>query len=203
MRVLRASSIEEYAAWYLQRDRRKHRDQPAGDPGDPGDPAEAMRRGHPGKMRNWFSNDTRWHIVSLDTASDVANLVFLECKWTKLEGLVVKDGKNYRILGRVVENAITRNYLARPSAKRHKDYYDQLATGSLRIEGDERVAICSAEESEIRSNPAAKYYLLDGVGRCLPYMILVAEHRREFAPIEAFRAVRNSPVQISLTSAAR
>lgn len=187
MRVVRASSIEEYAHWYLQRDRRKHPDVIADDAGDP---VELMRRHHPGKMRDWFSNATRWHIVSIDIASDFANLVFLECKWTKLEGLVMPGGRNYRLLGRVTENAIAGNYLARPSANRHKDYYDKLATGSLRIEGEDRVAICSAEESEIHSNPDARYYLLDGVGRCLPYMILVAEHAQEFAPMEAFCATR-------------
>jgi hypothetical protein len=187
MHIVGASSIEEYARWYLQRNRRKHPDAPADEAGDP---VEVMRRKHPGKMRDWFSDATRWNILSLDTVSDLANLVFLECKWTKLEGLVVPDGENYRILGRVVKNAIAGNYLARPSATKHKDYYDKLAAGSLRLEGENRVAICSAEESEIRSNPIAQYYLLDGVGRCLPYMILVAERMQEFAPIEAFCAAR-------------
>jgi hypothetical protein len=61
-------------------------------------------------------------------------------------------------------------YLARPSAHKHQAYYDKLANGALRIEGEDRIAICSAEESEIRSNPAATYYLLDGVGlTCLDY----------------------------------
>jgi hypothetical protein len=170
---LRASSIEEYSRWYLQRDRRKHPDPNADDAGDP---VKMMGQDHPGKMRDWFSNATRWCIASLDTASDLANLVFLESEWTKREGLVIPDGKNYRLLGRVVENAISENYLARPSANKHKDYYDKLGNGSLRIEGEDRVAICSAEESELHSNPDAQYYLLDGVGRCLSYMILVAEH---------------------------
>jgi hypothetical protein len=185
MRVLRASSIEEYARWYLRRDRRKR---PGAIAADSGDPVEVMRRDHRCKMRDWFSNATQWHIVLLDTASDVANLVFLESDWTKRERLVIPDGENFRLLGRVVENAIAGNYLARPAALKHKDYYEKLATDSLRIEGEDRVAICSAEESEIRSNPRAQFYLLDGVGRCLPYMILVAEHMREFAPIEAFCA---------------
>jgi len=132
MRVVRASSIEEYARWYLQRDRRKHLDSIADDSGDP---VEVMRRAHRGKMRDWFSDTTRWYVVSLDSVSDLGNLVFLECDYTKSEGLVVRDGKNYRLLGRVAENAIAGNYLARPSAARHKDYYDKLANGSLRLEG--------------------------------------------------------------------
>jgi hypothetical protein len=187
MRIVRPSSIEEYARWYLQRERRKG-GLPIAD--DPDDRVGMMRRDHMGKMRPWFSDSTRWHIVSLDTIDDLANLVFLECDWTKTEGLVIPDGNDYRLLRRVTANAIAGNYLARPSAAKHKAYYDKLKTGSLRIEDENRVAICSAESSEINSNPSAQYYLLDGVGRCLPYMILVAEQAREFAPIEAFRAER-------------
>ena len=149
-----------------------------------------MWRHHPEKMRHWFNAATRWSIVSLDTLSDLQNLVFLECGWTKEEGLVIPDGSNYRLLERVARNAIAGHYLTRASARRHKAYYDQIASGSLRIEGEDRVAICTAEESEVRSNPAARYYLLDGVGRCLPYMMLVVENARELAPVEAFCADR-------------
>ena len=141
-------------------------------------------------MRNWFGIRTRWSIVSLDLVSDLASLVFLECEWTMREGLVVPDGPNYRVLGRVAKNAIDNSYLERASDPRHKKYYDELINGSLRIEGEDRVAICSAEDSEIRSNPSARYYLLDGVGRCLPYMMLVIGRALEFTPIEAFCAER-------------
>ena len=188
MRILRTSSLEEYAVWYLQRNRRKH---PAcSTVGVMDNPVEVMNRDHQGKMRRWFSNATRWNIVLLDALSDLANLVFLESEWTKTERLVIPDGPDYRLLGRVAENAIAGNYLTRSSACKHKAYYEELANGSLRIEGENRVSICSAEEGEIGSNPSAQYYLLDGVGRCLPYMILVAEHTREFASVEAFCAER-------------
>ena len=187
MRVVRESSIDEYARWYLRREGRKC---PAASIDDAGNPVGVMRRKHAGKMRDWFGENTQWHIVSLDAMTDLANLVFLECKWTIDEGLVVRDGKNYRLLWRVAENAIALNYLQRSTAKKHKDYYERLKAGSLRLEGDERIAICSAEESEISCNPDAQYYLLDGAGRCLPYMVLVAEHEQQFAPIEAFLAAR-------------
>src|SRR5437879_4693397 len=131
MRVVRASAVEEYARWYLQRDRHKHGE--IAD--DSGDPVEVMWRVHKYKMRDWFkSNSTRWHIVSLDTVSDLANLVFLECPWTKGEGLVIPDGRDYRLLGRVAKNAIAGNYLASPLAYKHKHHYDELAAGSLRLE---------------------------------------------------------------------
>jgi hypothetical protein len=188
MRVLRKSSIEEYADWYLQRERKKHPSCAIAD--EPRGSVEAMRRYHPGKMRDWFSRTTRWNIVLLDTLSDLQNLVFLESDWTKAEGLVIPDGANYRLLDRVAKNAIAGKYLTRTWANRHKTYYDEIARGSLRLEDNDRVAICTAEGSEVHFNPAARYYLLDGVGRCLPYMMLVAEHAREFTPIEAFLAER-------------
>jgi len=186
MRIVRSSSVEEYASWYLRRESRK------GDarqiPREPEQQVQAMRQHHEGKMREWFSGSTHWHIVSLDDINELANLVFLECPWTKEEGLVVPDGKNYRILSRVAENANAGDYLRRPSAHKHKAYYGQLLAGSLLLQGENRIAICSAEPGEIASNPAAHYYLLDGVGRCLPYMCLLNEGKLEHRPIEAFRA---------------
>jgi hypothetical protein len=40
----------------------------------------------------------------------------------------------------------------------------------------------------MRDNPRAQYYLLDGVGRCLPYMALVKSGAIAFTPVEAFLA---------------
>jgi len=189
MRVVRPSSIEEYCSWYLFRESRRKDDQrPI--PEGPEQQVQEMWQRHPGKMRAWFvKTSTRWHLVLLE-ASDLANLVFLECDWTKGEGLVVPGKKNYRLLDRVAENAMASGYLARPSAHKHKAYYDALGAGSLRLEGEERVAICSAEDNEVRANPVASYYLLDGVGRCLPYMVLMKEHSVAYVPIEAFVATR-------------
>jgi hypothetical protein len=67
-----------------------------------------------------------------------------------------------------------------------------LTTGDLSIAGDERIAICTAEASEITTNPSAQYYLLDGVGRCLPYTILAQEGRFADLKIEAFLTERTN-----------
>jgi hypothetical protein len=116
---------------------------------------EAMRQHHGGKMRDWFNaSSTCWHIVELELVSELADLVFLECRWTKEEGLIIRDGPNYRLLDRVATNAMASRYLARPSARKHKDYYDQLATGSLELVGEDRIAICSAEPGEIACEPS-------------------------------------------------
>jgi hypothetical protein len=151
-----------------------------------------MWDGHSGKMRKWFNESTRWHIVELDVVEDLPNFVFLESDWTKGEGLVIPNGPNYRLLRRVAQNALACDYLSSlpPDHQRHKAYYDSLLRGSLRLVGNNRIALCSAEPSEIASNPAARYYLLDGVGRCLPYMMLLLERKAELVPVEAFLAER-------------
>ena len=187
MRVVRASS-DEYASWYLRREARKRKSDLS--PSSLREQVEAMRQHHSGKMRDWFNASTCWHIVELELISELADLVFLECRWTKEEGLVNRDGPDYRLLDRVAKNAMASRYLVRPSARKHKDYYDQLAMGSLELVGEDRIAICSAEPGEIAGNPAASYYLLDGVGRCLPYMILLKEQKLKHTPIEAFLAER-------------
>src|SRR5260370_1300309 len=187
MRVVRASSLDEYASWYLRREARKRNSDPF--PGALQGQVEVMRQHHGGKMRDWFNASTCWHVVELESVSELADLVFLECQWTMAEGLVIRDGPDYRLLDRVATNAMSSGYMAR-SSREHNYYYDQLATGSLTLAGEDRIAICSAEPGEIAANPAACYYLLDGVGRCLPYMILLKEQKLKHRPIEAFLAER-------------
>jgi hypothetical protein len=152
-----------------------------------------MWREHHGKMRRWFQPSTRWSVVSLGL-TDLADLVFLQCDWTEREGLVVADGLNYRLLSRVAENARKGAYFRRPPTNKahakHQAYYQALASGSLRLNGDDRLAVCTAEESEIAQNSRARYYLLDGVGRGLPYMLLTMENAIEPMPVEAFLAER-------------
>src|SRR5258708_31542632 len=110
MRMLRESSVGEYAAWYLRRDAEKCDRQPTGDPSHQ-DSVAAMRRQHLGKMRDWFESNARWSVVILDDPSELEHLVFLESRWTKNERLVVPDGSaNYRLLGRVATNAMNSVY---------------------------------------------------------------------------------------------
>jgi hypothetical protein len=98
---------------------------------------------------------------------------------------------SFSVVRRVVENAIATEYLARSSDPRHKNYYERLMMGKVELRGEDRIAICSAEPCEVRSKPAARYYLLDGVGRALPYMILLKEGKLQRTPIEAFRVQRS------------
>ncbi len=145
---------------------------------------------HGGKMRPWFIDTTCWSIVTLE-AADLADLVFLESDWTKGERLVVPGGLNYRLLDQVVQNAKTIDYFASPSTDdRLKVYYRALTSGSLCLHGEDRVVVCSAEDCEMARNPRGRYYLLDGVGRCLPYLLLMTEKAIEYVPVEAFLAER-------------
>ncbi|HUI84002.1 MAG TPA: hypothetical protein VL240_07260 [Candidatus Binatia bacterium] len=187
MRALRDSSLEEYASWYLLREAQKTRT--ATPSAMQRDPIAEMQH-HEGKMRSWFDASTMWKIVELENVDEFSNLVFLESDWTREEGLVTNDGANYRLLDRVAENALRGGYLHRPSAHRHREYYERLAAGTLILRGEDRIAICSAECSEIAANPAASFYLLDGAGRCLPYMVLLKEKRLNEIAIEAFLAAR-------------
>jgi hypothetical protein len=192
MRFVRKSSLGEYAECYLQRAKAKGDSCPI--PNQPEQQVQAMWGRHCGKMRKWFNEGTRWHIVELDVVEDLPNLVFLECPWTKEAGLVIPDGPNYRLLRRVAENALACDYLSSLPLDHleHHTYYDSLAGGLLQLVGRNRIAVCSAEPSEIESNPAARYYLLDGVGRCLPYMMLLLERKVEPVIVEAFLASRGT-----------
>lgn len=184
MRFLRTSSLAEYARWYLLRESNKPSGTIVSDRH-----VETMWTDHAGKMRDWFAAKARWSIVSVE-ADEFAALVFLENEWTLREGLVVPGPPNYRLLKQVAANAAAGNYLRRESARGHWSYYEQLRGDLLRLEGEDRIAICSAEPSELSTNPAARHYLLDGVGRCLPYMMLLNGHGVAFRSVEAFLAER-------------
>jgi hypothetical protein len=188
MQFVREASLEEYAEWFLRR--AAANGDSAHIPTGAAQQIAAMSDRHAGKMRPWFNATIHWQIVELDVI-DLANLVFLENSWTKENGLVIYDGLNYRTLARVAERARASNYLygSKCHAKQ-KAYYERLQEGELCLTGRDRIAICSAEPNEINTNPAARYYLLDGVGRSLPYMILLQERKLEHTRVEAFLAER-------------
>ena len=188
MTTIRSSSVQEYAAWYLAREANKigatssHR---ADDQA-----VTEMSSLHQGKMRPWFdSPNTKWSLACLDRLSDLGRLVFLESEWTKREGLVLTDGSpDYRILQRVAQNAMAVDYMSRPDAARHRKYFDAIRAGQLRLQGNDRIALCSAARNERAVNPSARFYLLDGVGRLLPLMKLLLSEQVSFEPVECFLA---------------
>jgi hypothetical protein len=140
-----------------------------------------------GKWLDWF-DDAEWSIVTL-TEAEFRHLIFLDSDWTRQERLTQPGALNYRILETVARNAITTEYLDRAS-RQHRDYYAAMVDG-YRIAGDDRVLIRAAHEPERAANPAGSYYLMDGAGRGLPYMMLLQE-RLAYEPVEAFLAMPTS-----------
>jgi hypothetical protein len=188
MRTLRASDAAEYATWYLERDREKDASAPIPQDGD--ESLELMKSRHAGKWLDWF-DAAAWSIVAMDE-EDFGRLIFLESSWTKDAGLTVPDRSNYRLLSRVGELAIERNYLA-VGHPRHRRYYTLLECG-LQLTGGCRVMLRPATDGERSRNPDGDYYLMDGAGRCLPYVIQLLEGVRQFDGVEAFLATQGAEV---------
>ena len=103
---------------------------------------------------------------------------------------MLADGPNYRILSRVAQNALSSGYLERTNDPRHRKYYAAMGECHFRLECTSRLAICSAEANELQQNPLAKYYLLDGVGRGLAYMLFLLKSGVPYESVEAFVAER-------------
>jgi hypothetical protein len=190
VRRLAASSLQEYIDWYLARERRKR-----GGPELPATAAERcalMERAHRGKLRAWFPT-AEWSIVLLEEVRELERLVFWHSPggWAQWHGLVVEDGTpDWRTLGRVAENAARGDYLRKVPDPQHLHYYRAYRDCHFRLEGGSRLALCSLTPEEKAENPGGSYYLQDGNGRSLPYLLFVNEDRARFEPVEAFLAER-------------
>ncbi len=187
MERVRYSSIDEFIEWYLRREQRKH-NEPAVPPRFK-ERREVMRHHHSGKLRDWFWN-AAWSIVLLDKVEDVGRLVFYDDNaWTRREGLINDaDGRDCRLLRKVAENAIKNKYLERNPNSQHRRYYDAMRDCHFRLEHASSLAVCTLNGDERAQNPGGTFYLHDGTGRALPYLILVMEGRIAFEAIMAFLA---------------
>lgn len=88
----------------------------------------------------------------MEELPEFERLIFLESDWTKAERLVVPDGTlNYRLLRTVASNALASNYSSRPTAWKHRRYYDAIHSGELALQGLDRIAVCSAEDGASQS----------------------------------------------------
>lgn len=181
----RGSNLEEFALWYLARESRKSNGAPRPVPTDAEAAVALLESDHRGKWCGWYAA-ADWSVVKIESEDEFGNLIFLDNDWTKDELLTVDNGPDYRLLRRVAQRAIDVGYLARTSATGHREYYQRLLEG-YRISGDERIMIRTPTD-ERRRNPTGDYYLQDGVGRCLPYMMLLLQGRLSYAPVEAFLA---------------
>ncbi len=143
-----------------------------------------------GKLKHWFEN-ADWSIVCI-TQDEFERSMILEGEWTKAHDLVdpLSDEANYRLLGTVAHTAIRTNYLEIEADKRMKEYYRKFKSGSSFM-GHEPIVLRSLEpDEETPRNPDALFYLHDGLGRSLPYQILLVQGRLSYEPVEAFLARR-------------
>ena len=99
------------------------------------------------------------------------------------------------MLERVGKNSSGGDYISRYSATKHNYYYERMRSGAYELVNGNRIALCSANEHEVGSNPSGRYYLLDGAGRSLPYMMLVAAKTIPYSSVEAFVATRTEKAQ--------
>jgi hypothetical protein len=185
---LRASSYDEYAAWYLTRENAKWGDHLA-IPSGAEERAAMMQAQAPGKLRSWFP-EASWTVQLVETPEALAHLMMLDADVTRRERLV-RAGVP-RLLGWGVRHARETRYLLEPAAgrERHHAYYRDIAEGRVQLRGENRLVLITMDEERSQVPPTVKYYLHDGFGRALPYLTLVDEGKIPFSPVEAFVAER-------------
>jgi len=187
MQELRAASFDEFVAWYLARERRKNPQRTV--PETAPERRDMMYNDHRGKLRGWFE-EGRWGVVLFEKPDELESLIFHEADWVRKEGFLVGTGEDYRLLGRVVSNAIQAGFPWNSSDLRHLTYCTAIGRGHFRLEGSSRLVVCTPNPEEKQRNPSGTYYLHDGTARALAYMVLVKQEAIPFEPVEAFLAAK-------------
>jgi len=186
MKILRESSRDEYFKFYLERERRKSRSQEPV-PATPDRRIREMERDHRDKILPYRGHvATAWHLVALNS-EDFGRLLFYDDagagadSWTRPFVDDYKAQADYRLL---------RNVAARPKAQasvKESHYYAEMQQGKwVPLQGDNKIALRTLVHNEGDRNPSAKYYVHDGTGRCLAYMVLILQEKLRFEPVEAF-----------------
>jgi hypothetical protein len=189
LKILRDSSFEEFATWYLERERRKR-----GGP-LPSDPIREMQRAHPAKLRRWFPRG-HWRIAQLQEPADALSLVCLDNWETRRAFLVSGTGPDIRLAASLVGQARANYYFDNNTIMRTdsvESHYRQTPIEQFRaywpiLRGPERLTIIALNDDERAENPSGTYYLHDGLGRLLAYLYLVVFEGRDYHPIEVFLA---------------
>jgi hypothetical protein len=184
MQRLRDSSFVEYGTWFWQRELRNERPLDKPIPSTDSEMEALFKTRAPGKYRPWFRSG-RWSVGRL-TLDEFKHLMVLDAVETRSEQLVIE--RVNRTLENAAKNALATGYfeVMRPLRRRHFWYFLSYVYGSLRLEGENRLVVCSLSPDETRGAPDAtySYYLHDGWGRALPYMVLVLQGEREYEPVE-------------------
>jgi len=195
IRILKRCDFDDYVAWYLARELRKGRRFRC--PRSAAARHQLMERAHAGKLLPGIS-DWQWWQGRIDSPQALAALLIPLSSQSVEQGLI--DPTRPRTLGVAVERLGASQFFERTDgagASPHpfRRYYQRLAHESLALRGSERLVLRSLTPAERRTAPRANdLYLLDGVGRALPYLSLVQQGRLRFRPIDVFVACANSIV---------
>ena len=109
---------------------------------------------------------------------------------TRREQLVIE--RIPRTLKNAAENALATGYFEtmRRKRERHFWYYLSYIYGQLSLRKENRLVVRTLNEDEKHNflKGTYSYYLHDGWGRALPYMVLLLQERIKYEPVEAFLA---------------
>lgn len=136
---------------------------------------------------NFYINSINLILLGID---EFKKLVYLESVWTRREKLIIKNGLDYRLLEKVADRAINMRYIDSLNEEhpgyRMKTYYKKFLSTKMQFKCENRIIIRSLLDNEKFNNPSGKYYIHDGNGRCLPYMILIKEGKIKFNEVECY-----------------
>ena len=181
------SSFLDFGKWYLEREVQKERRLDYPIPTTADEMEFRFKESVGGKYRPWFPKG-RWAIKRL-TICEFKRLMVLDAHQTRDEQLVTD--KVPRTLENAAKNALTTGYFEAMTEKRKKHfwYYLSYQYGSLSLESNNRLAVISLNDNEKRGVPNGtySYYLHDGWGRALPYMVHILQGW-EYKPVEVFCA---------------
>lgn len=175
MEKIRHATAGEVALYYWDREEAKGNFAPSG--------TERLRL-----PRGKCIEAASWTVVRLGTG-ELNGLVFLDSEPMRTAGLVKDDGPNFRLLGRVADRAVDMGYPASGDrgAQRHRDYLRQLEDGMAQTQFG-MLILRELVHSERFSNPDGRFYIHDGNGRMLPYLLALRAGAHSLPRVEAFLA---------------
>jgi hypothetical protein len=186
------SSFFEYGKWYREREKRKgcHLDGPP--PTTEDEMRSLFKKSYPGKYWDPFPRE-RWSICLLDY-DEFKKLMIVDGAETRSEQLVIAGIP--RTLKNAARNAVATGYFEtmRWTREKHFWYYLSYRFGSLVLNNKDRLVVRTMNEDEKKQDVPKgtfSYYLHDGWGRALPYMVLLFEKRIKYDPVEVFLAEEN------------
>ncbi|MCB1743437.1 MAG: hypothetical protein KDK91_23880 [Gammaproteobacteria bacterium] len=188
--LLQRCDMDDYIGWYLAREVRKGRRFRR--PRDVAARRQIMEHAHAGKLLPGMSA-WQWWRGRIQCANALAGLLIPLSEQSITQGLI--DPTRPRTLGVATDRLLAGRFFERrdpPGRAPHpfRRYYRRLATGALNLRDPDGMALRSLTPGERKETSAAgRLYLLDGVGRGLPYLALIRQERLRFRPIDIFVAL--------------